>query len=107
MKFERQCAATAQTRVVFVVVCCDGESTCLTCTLEVAVKCADGDATCLQAKNENQTTGQGRWPKKSAEFLLGLLKNAESNAEVGHYTCRLALDFSRCSHGAWCHYGRC
>ena len=24
---------------------------------------------------------QGRWPKKSAEFLLHLLKNAESNAE--------------------------
>ncbi|CAN8071880.1 unnamed protein product [Agarophyton chilense] len=23
----------------------------------------------------------GRWPKKSAQFLLGLLKNAESNAE--------------------------
>ena len=35
-----------------------------------------------QAKNEGQTTGQGRWPKKSAMFLLGLLKNAESNAEV-------------------------
>lgn len=26
-------------------------------------------------------TTQGRWPKKSAEFLLQLLKNAESNAE--------------------------
>jgi len=25
---------------------------------------------------------QSRWPKKSAEFLLGLLKNAQSNAEV-------------------------
>jgi len=24
----------------------------------------------------------GRWPEKSAEFLLGLLKNAEANAEV-------------------------
>lgn len=24
----------------------------------------------------------GRWPKKSAQFLLGLLKNAESNAEL-------------------------
>lgn len=35
-----------------------------------------------QAKNEGSTNGQGRWPKKSAEFLLGLLKNAESNAEV-------------------------
>merc|ERR1712060_350857 len=35
-----------------------------------------------QAKNEGSTTGQGRWPVKSCEFLLGLLKNAESNAEV-------------------------
>merc|ERR1712113_908718 len=26
-------------------------------------------------------TCQGRWPKKSAEFLLHMLKNAESNAE--------------------------
>ena len=25
---------------------------------------------------------QGRWPKKSAEFLLHVLKNAESNAEL-------------------------
>lgn len=25
---------------------------------------------------------QGRWPKKSAEFLLQLLKNAESNADL-------------------------
>lgn len=35
-----------------------------------------------QAKNEGATGGQGRWPTKSAEFLLNLLKNAESNAEV-------------------------
>ena len=35
-----------------------------------------------QAKNEGSTTGQGRWPKKSCEHVLGLLKNAESNAEV-------------------------
>jgi large subunit ribosomal protein L17e len=35
-----------------------------------------------QAKNENSTNGQARWPKKSAVFLLNLLKNAESNAEV-------------------------
>ena len=35
-----------------------------------------------QAKNEGSTNGQGRWPKKSAEMLLGILKNAESNAEV-------------------------
>merc|ERR1712039_1874 len=27
-------------------------------------------------------TAQGRWPMKSAEFLLQLLKNAESNADV-------------------------
>ena len=25
---------------------------------------------------------QGRWPKKSAEFLLQLLRNAESNADL-------------------------
>ncbi len=37
-----------------------------------------------QAKNEGSTTAQGRWPKKSVQFLLGLLKNAESNAEVRH-----------------------
>lgn len=35
-----------------------------------------------QAKNEGNSIGQGRWPKKSCEFLLGLLKNAESNAEL-------------------------
>jgi ribosomal protein L22 len=35
-----------------------------------------------QAKNEGSTTRQGRWPIKSCEFLLNLLKNAESNAEV-------------------------
>lgn len=33
----------------------------------------------LQAKQWGAT--QGRWPKKSAEFLLQLLKNAESNAQ--------------------------
>jgi hypothetical protein len=38
-----------------------------------------------QAKQEGSTTGQGRWPKKSCEFLLGLLKNAESNAEVSSW----------------------
>jgi len=27
-------------------------------------------------------TTQGRWPKKSAEFLIQLLKNAESNADL-------------------------
>ncbi|XP_065060436.1 large ribosomal subunit protein uL22 [Rhopilema esculentum] len=33
-----------------------------------------------QAKNHKHS--QGRWPEKSAKFLLQLLKNAESNAEV-------------------------
>merc|ERR1712179_715018 len=35
---------------------------------------------CAQAKQFRHV--QGRWPKKSAEFLLQLLKNAESNAEA-------------------------
>jgi len=34
-----------------------------------------------QAKAFNASGAQGRWPKKSAEFLLSLLKNAESNAD--------------------------
>jgi large subunit ribosomal protein L17e len=34
-----------------------------------------------QAKQHYLCT-QARWPKKSCEFLLGLLRNAESNAEV-------------------------
>lgn len=33
----------------------------------------------MQAKQWGTT--QGRWPKKSAEFMLQLLKNAESNAD--------------------------
>ena len=37
-----------------------------------------------QAKNEGSTNGQGRWPKKSAEMLLNILKNAESNASARH-----------------------
>lgn len=36
---------------------------------------------------------QGRWPKKSAEILLDLLKNAESNADVkGLDVDRLVID---------------
>lgn len=31
---------------------------------------------------KNVSAPIGRWPKKSCEFLLGLLKNAESNAEI-------------------------
>lgn len=34
-----------------------------------------------QAKNRH-SNGQGRWPVKSAKFILDLLKNAESNADV-------------------------
>lgn len=34
---------------------------------------------CAQAKQWGTT--QGRWPKKSAEFLLQMLRNAESNAD--------------------------
>merc|ERR1712168_277846 len=35
-----------------------------------------------QAKAFKNSSAQGRWPKKSCELLLGMLKNAESNAEV-------------------------
>merc|ERR1739848_924692 len=35
-----------------------------------------------QAKNEGSTNGQGRWPKKSVDAILGLLQNMESNAEL-------------------------
>ena len=45
----------------------------------------------LQAKQFKAT--QGRWPKKSCEFLLQLLKNAESNAEFkGLDTDRLVIE---------------
>ncbi|XP_035297360.1 60S ribosomal protein L17-like [Cricetulus griseus] len=39
-----------------------------------------GVGRCAQAKQWGWT--QGRWPKKNAEFLLHVLKNAESNAEL-------------------------
>ncbi|PIK59240.1 ribosomal protein L17 [Apostichopus japonicus] len=46
---------------------------------------------CAQAKQWGHT--QGRWPKKSAQFLLQLLKNAESNAEFkGLDTDSLVID---------------
>ncbi|KAI3872346.1 hypothetical protein MKX03_019613 [Papaver bracteatum] len=35
-----------------------------------------------QAKNRH-SNGEGRWPAKSAKFILDMLKNAESNADVG------------------------
>merc|ERR1712142_852523 len=40
----------------------------------------DGCGRTAQAKEFGTT--QGRWPKKSATFLLDLLKNAESNADL-------------------------
>ena len=39
-----------------------------------------GAGRCAQAKQWGWT--QGRWPKKSAEFLLHMLKNAETDAEL-------------------------
>ncbi|XDC53946.1 hypothetical protein R6Z07M_005128 [Ovis aries] len=39
-----------------------------------------GVGRCAQAKQWGWT--QGQWPKKSAEFLLHMLKNADSNAEL-------------------------
>jgi len=35
-----------------------------------------------QAHKFKNNGGQGRWPEKSCRFILDLLKNAESNAEV-------------------------
>ncbi|XP_054966821.1 large ribosomal subunit protein uL22-like [Pan paniscus] len=40
----------------------------------------DGVGRCAQAKQWGWT--QGRWPRRSAEFLLHMLKNAESDAEL-------------------------
>ena len=47
-----------------------------------------------QAKSRH-SNGQGRWPVKSAKFILDLLKNAESNAEVYNSTvlCQTYLCF--------------
>merc|ERR1711977_629015 len=35
-----------------------------------------------QAAAAGSTNGQARWPKKSCEFIIGLLRNAEANAEM-------------------------
>lgn len=45
-------------------------------------KFKEGVGRTAQAKNNGGTDGVGRWPEKSCRFLLDLLKNAESNAEV-------------------------
>uniref|UniRef100_T1E7L5 Large ribosomal subunit protein uL22 n=1 Tax=Anopheles aquasalis TaxID=42839 RepID=T1E7L5_ANOAQ len=50
-----------------------------------------GVGRCAQAKHWG--TSVGRWPKKSAEFLLQLLKNAEANADYkGLDVDRLVID---------------
>lgn len=50
-----------------------------------------GVGRCAQAKVWK--TSVGRWPKKSAEFLLQLLKNAEANADYrGLDVDRLVID---------------
>jgi large subunit ribosomal protein L17e len=51
-----------------------------------------------QAKSRH-SNGQGRWPVKSARFILDLLKNAESNAEV----CNSSL----CCQSYLCIYNVC
>lgn len=56
-----------------------------------------GVGRCAQAKQFGTT--QGRWPKKSAEFLLQLLRNAESNADVkGLDADRLVIDHIQVSY---------
>ena len=55
------------------------------------------DARVFQAKKFDWT--QGRWPKKSAEFLLHMLKNAESNAELKVYIfTSYQSSFTECLH---------
>lgn len=50
-----------------------------------------GVGRCAQAKAWG--TSVGRWPKKSADFLLQLLKNAEANADYkGLNTDNLVID---------------
>ena len=45
-------------------------------------KFAKGVGRKAQVKAAGGTDGRGRWPQKSCKFLLDLLTNAESNAEV-------------------------
>lgn len=59
-----------------------------------------GVGRCAQAKQFGTT--QGRWPKKSAEFLLQLLRNAESNADYkGLDVDRLVIDHIQVSSVLW------
>jgi large subunit ribosomal protein L17e len=53
-----------------------------------------------QAKKYKNSGGQGRWPEKSCRFLLDLLTNAESNAEVRHpWWLLFLLFFLLCQRG--------
>ena len=40
------------------------------------------NADLMTITGKNFGVSKARWPKKSAEFLLGLLKNAEANADT-------------------------
>ena len=51
-------------------------------------KFAKGVGRKAQVKDNGGTDGRGRWPQKSCKFLLDLLTNAESNAEVGRTIIR-------------------
>jgi len=51
---------------------------------DIALDAYDIGTVASQAKNAGATNGQARWPKKSAQFVLNLLSNAEANAEVSH-----------------------
>ncbi|GJV55086.1 60S ribosomal protein L17-2-like protein [Tanacetum coccineum] len=42
--------------------------------------------------NNRHSNGQGRWPAKSAKFILDLLKNAESNQSVTYVAFVKGLD---------------
>ncbi len=42
----------------------------------------EGVLTCIPFTGKQFGVTRARWPVKSAEFLLGLLKNAESNADA-------------------------
>jgi hypothetical protein len=62
--------------------------------------CRHGGGRKAQCKQNKHPLG--RWPKKSAEMVYGLLKNAESNAEVKVRTVELLchphpLSLSSCS----------
>lgn len=56
---------------------------------DIALDAYDIDTVASQAKNAGATNGQARWPKKSAQFVLNLLSNAEANAKVSHALSRI------------------